>query len=247
MTVNRTVVPTLDTETNLLSTGGDMPDTHAYYWLAPYQYGGNRISSYRQNLEFSVSWVVMRGDTSGIPTQVPDVILIGSNGLRIGSGTSPYHTRDNLTLSIPLEESHFYMIPSDITDIEPEEDETDYNYRGGDVSKEQFLSVLTDVKHVLLRARYHTDQAETSLSYARLETGTTEDISGSGELLDNIEQCVCPPGYRGLSCESCEFGYSRVVPEGGTHAQCLPCDCNAHAATCDAVTGQCSVRVFFPR
>uniref|UniRef100_A0A8D8X2U9 Laminin subunit alpha-1 n=1 Tax=Cacopsylla melanoneura TaxID=428564 RepID=A0A8D8X2U9_9HEMI len=240
MNVNRTVVPTLDTETNLLSTGGDIPDTHAYYWLAPHQYGGNRISSYRLNLEFSVSWVVMRGDTSGIPTQVPDVILIGSNGLRLGSGTSQYHTRDNLTLSVPLQESHFYTIGSDIADITPEEEDTDYIYRGDDVSKEQFLSVLIDVKHVLLRAKYHTDQAETSLSYARLETGTTEDISGSNDLLDNIEQCVCPLGYRGLSCESCEFGYSRVVPESGGHAQCLPCDCNAHAATCDPVTGQCS-------
>ena len=24
-----------------------------------------------------------------------------------------------------------------------------------------------------------------------------------------VEQCFCPPGYEGLSCESCSYGYTR--------------------------------------
>ncbi|XP_026686393.1 laminin subunit alpha-1-like [Diaphorina citri] len=163
----------------------------------------------------------------------------GSNGLRIGSGNSQYDSRDNLTLSLPLLESHFYHIPPGLNDIIAEFTSEEM-YMGGAVTKEQFLSVLTDVKHVLLRAKYHTDQAETSLSWARLETGS-EDPSGQGELLDNIEQCTCPLGYRGLSCESCDFGYARVLPDNEhRHAVCTLCDCNKHAATCDPMSGQCS-------
>ena len=26
-----------------------------------------------------------------------------------------------------------------------------------------------------------------------------------------VEQCFCPPGYEGLSCESCSYGYTRDV------------------------------------
>ncbi|KAI5705223.1 hypothetical protein M8J75_013109 [Diaphorina citri] len=243
MNANSTVMPSLDTDTNLMSIGNnEIPDTETYYWLAPQQYTGNRIGSYSLNLEFSVSWIVMRGDTSGIPTQVPDIILIGSNGLRIGSGNSQYDSRDNLTLSLPLLESHFYHIPPGLNDIIAEFTSEEM-YMGGAVTKEQFLSVLTDVKHVLLRAKYHTDQAETSLSWARLETGS-EDPSGQGELLDNIEQCTCPLGYRGLSCESCDFGYARVLPDNEhRHAVCTLCDCNKHAATCDPMSGQCSACV----
>ena len=45
-------------------------------------------------------------------------------------------------------------------------------------------------------------------------------------------------GYTGLSCETCDYGYTRVnnTLYRGT---CVKCDCNGHAETCDPVTRKC--------
>ena len=55
-----------------------------------------------------------------------------------------------------------------------------------------------------------------------------------------IEECECPAGYAGLSCEECAFGYARIPPlpplptggGGGLLGQCVACQCNGHAASC---------------
>ena len=79
MSVSRTVHPIVDTETKLLSVGYyEWPDVESYFWLAPEQYQGKLLASYGSNVSFSVSWVVMRGDTSGRPTVGPDMVLIVS-------------------------------------------------------------------------------------------------------------------------------------------------------------------------
>lgn len=56
----------------------------------------------------------------------------------------------------------------------------------------------------------------------------------------SVEQCQCPPGYNGLSCEYCAPGYYRISsgPHGG---YCVPCQCNGHAEECDVNTGVCIV------
>ena len=54
-----------------------------------------------------------------------------------------------------------------------------------------------------------------------------------GERAKGIEQCACPPGYAGLSCEDCAFGYVRRNSSRRGEFECLACQCNGHAATCD--------------
>jgi laminin alpha 1/2 len=79
LAVSRTVLPSLDTETKQLSVGNyELPGVESYFWLAPENYHGNLLTSYGSNVSFSVSWVVMRGDTSGRPTVGPNMVLIVS-------------------------------------------------------------------------------------------------------------------------------------------------------------------------
>jgi len=79
LSVSRTVPPIIDTETKQLSVGYyEWPGVESYFWLAPEEYRGNLLTSYGSNVSFSVSWVVMRGDTSGRPTVGPDIALIVS-------------------------------------------------------------------------------------------------------------------------------------------------------------------------
>lgn len=80
-----------------------------------------------------------------------------------------------------------------------------------------------------------------SLAFASMETG----VAGlGGTAVGYLEQCDCPTGYKGLSCELCDFGFARILSEdadGRQHAVCSKCNCNGHAETCHPVTGQCGV------
>jgi hypothetical protein len=55
-----------------------------------------------------------------------------------------------------------------------------------------------------------------------------------------VEQCQCPVGHHGLSCEDCDVGYMRS--EGGLYlGNCEPCSCHGHSNECDPETGICIV------
>lgn len=53
-----------------------------------------------------------------------------------------------------------------------------------------------------------------------------------------VEQCSCPRGYKGLSCEDCDTGYTRSV-QGVYLGLCEPCNCNGHSNECDPDSGVC--------
>lgn len=52
----------------------------------------------------------------------------------------------------------------------------------------------------------------------KLGTAVPED-TGLG-LATLVEQCICPPGYDGLSCQRCAGGHSRQINNG--RVQCVP-------------------------
>lgn len=84
-----------------------------------------------------------------------------------------------------------------------------------------------------------------SLVSAVLEMGVE---GSSGTEVTHLEKCACPTGYEGLSCESCDFGYTRIIPDSSSprqHPVCTKCNCFGHAATCDPVTGACGVCILF--
>lgn len=79
----------------------------------------------------------------------------GSNGLRLGYGTQEFH-ETNVTISIPLQEKGWYHILDNVKDIATRLRRTEY--KGEEVSRYQFMTVLADIKHLLLRAKFNTDQ-----------------------------------------------------------------------------------------
>ncbi|XP_017770697.1 PREDICTED: laminin subunit alpha-1-like, partial [Nicrophorus vespilloides] len=235
ISVSEVEEPTLD-EHDMISVGNyEIPGIEAYYWLAPEVYLGNKLEAYGGELVFKVHWVVMRGDTSGKPTTGPNVILVGRNGMRIACGDEPY-TDGDMTFRITLAEFEdtWYHVPGDVKDIVTRLRRTEY--KGDFVTRAQFLSVLTDVKHVMLRAKFHTDQIEGSLEEAYISVGDYKDGYGP------VEECSCPSGYTGLSCESCQYGHVRIISNTSSHQQigfCAKCDCNGHSSSCNLDTGEC--------
>ncbi|GBO45527.1 Laminin subunit alpha, partial [Araneus ventricosus] len=70
-----------------------------------------------------------------------------------------------------------------------------------------------------------------------MDTATDNYIADAPQAL-RVEQCHCPPSYRGSSCEECAPGYYRSKT-GPYLGYCVPCQCNGHAQTCDVNTGKC--------
>ena len=58
---------------------------------------------------------------------------------------------------------------------------------------------MAQIDTFLIRATYHTIMATTTLRDLSLDTAVPQSTGQSVAAI--VEQCRCPPGYTGLSCE----------------------------------------------
>lgn len=100
---------------------------------------------------------------------------------------------------------------------------------GSVLLRDSLLQVLAQLDFILITA-LDSVTVSSAVTAAHYSSATA---AGSRAL--PIEQCSCPPGYAGLSCERCSPGYYR---RNGT---CVPCNCNSRSAFCDEFTGVCLV------
>lgn len=229
------LVPSVCDDTRYLTYSMyEMSDVESIYWTAPQGYLGNRLTSYSSRLSIHVSWVTIRGDTSGKPTVGPNVILCGRNGFTIAHGNGEFSGDSSATINITLDENGWYLLTEDLLTMKTSQRSHHSQHQRRNITRGQFLSILSSLEALLIRASFHTDQVETSLERAIIYTGGNQ-LGGTSAT--RIEQCVCPSGYTGLSCESCEFGYIRTF-ENDT-LNCKPCPCNGHSASCDLQSGGC--------
>lgn len=61
------------------------------------------------------------------------------------------------------------------------------------------MMVLADLDDILIRASYSTEMRSSSISDISMEVAVP-NYSGLAQALE-VEQCRCPPGYQGLSCQ----------------------------------------------
>ncbi|KAI1284885.1 Laminin subunit alpha-2 [Halotydeus destructor] len=214
-----------------LAIANDEMHVENYYWDAPHEYLGSKLYSYGGDLKFNIGYIVARGDTSGIYTQDADVILQGGpKNVRIGyNWKKPTKDEGGRTvISVPLREQGWFKI-------------AEGGKRGRKtvpVSREEFALITNNLKRMLIRAKFHTDQVEGSLYQVDMEQASEK--ADPGQPMVGTEQCECPPGYAGLSCELCAPGYRRVN-NTLMNGKCEKCDCNGHAPSCDPYTGKCAL------
>lgn len=210
----------------------ELPEARTVYWSAPNSYLGNLLTSYGSSLDVHIAWVIVRGDTSGSIMTGPSVVLCGSNGMQIAIGEDSFTTQTKATIRVSLEEDGWYHLANGGIRSQQAPGEA--------VTRVQFMSILVDIEAILIRGSFHTDQVETLFISGSLYSGETMTTSDQKRVLSLVEECHCPPGYAGHSCEACAFGFARVF-ENNTEriGKCHQCDCNGHAPDCDVLHNVC--------
>ncbi|KAI6183632.1 Basement membrane proteoglycan [Aphelenchoides bicaudatus] len=182
------------------------------YWKLPIKFAGDKVTSYGGNLNY-----VFRCSGSGQQNRNADVIVRGNNVVLHHTSREQHQTDRDNSVSIPITEQSFTRADGQAS------------------SREDLLMALADVDEILVKATCVEDTSSSSLVSVSMDYA---EPYGTGELALDVEQCRCPEGYVGPSCEDCAPGYSRV--QGGPYlGQCVKCDCNGHATQCDAQYGTC--------
>ncbi|RZB41729.1 basement membrane-specific heparan sulfate proteoglycan core protein, partial [Asbolus verrucosus] len=196
------------------------PNVH--YWSLPSRYLGNKITSYGGYLRYTLRYVPLPGGQSS-RNSAADVELISANQINL-----LYYAREPVqptgtpqTFVVPLLEQYWQR--SD----------------GQRADREHLLMALADLEAIYIKATYNTNTRETALISVSLDIAN-EYNTGSSERALAVEQCQCPEGYKGLSCEDCDVGYTRA-DEGIYLGLCERCNCNGYSNECDPETGACFV------
>ncbi|XP_024875337.1 basement membrane-specific heparan sulfate proteoglycan core protein-like isoform X2 [Temnothorax curvispinosus] len=189
-----------------------------YYWQLPSIFLGDQITSYGGNLKYTVRYVPSPGGQSS-RNNAADVELISANDINLlyYSRESP-EPNSQQSFTVPLLEQYWQR--------------TD----GTQADREHLLMALADVRAIKIKATYTTHTDEAALSFVSLDTAEKYN-TGKARAVE-VEECTCPAGYRGLSCEDCDVGYTRAI-EGLYLGICEACNCNNHSNQCDPESGTC--------
>ncbi|XP_032903838.1 basement membrane-specific heparan sulfate proteoglycan core protein isoform X7 [Amblyraja radiata] len=200
----------------LLYKGFSLLPENNFYWRLPHQYLGNKVTSYGGRLRYTLSY-----DSGFRGTAVPDadVQIIGNDITLVTYHAHQLRPRETMSFEVTFKEQ-LWKRPD-----------------GQPATREHLLMVLADLDEVLIRATYSTDMISASLSDVSMEIAVPFYTSlGQAQ---EVEECHCPQGYHGLSCQDCAPGYTRT--SGGLYlGHCERCECNGHSDACHPETGACS-------
>ncbi|XP_049279689.1 basement membrane-specific heparan sulfate proteoglycan core protein isoform X5 [Anopheles funestus] len=192
-----------------------------FYWRLPTQFLGNKLTSFGGSLNYTLRYTPH--SSGGVSrNNSPDVVLHSSNKIKL------HHYRNNNGISPYGSSTHSVAI---------EEDEWQNYEDGNTVTREYLLMALANVSDIFIKATYNTVSNEAALSHVSLDIARDTPY-GSGVRAWPVEQCQCPVGFIGLSCEDCAPGYFKGE-QGIYLGLCEPCACNGHSSECDSQTGVC--------
>uniref|UniRef100_H3D4F7 Heparan sulfate proteoglycan 2 n=1 Tax=Tetraodon nigroviridis TaxID=99883 RepID=H3D4F7_TETNG len=186
------------------------------FWTLPRQFLGNKAHSYGGSLKYKVRYTLARGSSEVV--ERPDVILVGNGRRLVYRRGSPTPARVANQKEIKFTEDNWQ------------------HSNGRSVTRQDLMMTLANLDSISIRTVYDSHMVSAALSDVVMDTTTVEfSILGHAK---NVEECRCPPGYYGLSCETCSPGFERV--SGGSYlGTCAGCNCNGHASACDPVNGHC--------
>ncbi|XP_039962556.1 basement membrane-specific heparan sulfate proteoglycan core protein isoform X2 [Bactrocera tryoni] len=188
------------------------------YWSLPAPFLGDKITAYGGKLSYNLSYNPLPGGLMSRNT-APDVVISGEDITIIHYRKAGVNPSQPSSYSVPIIESAWQRPDGQV------------------VNREHLLMALSKIDAIYIKATYTTSTKDGQLTQVSLDIATQNNI-GTPRAYE-VEECRCPVGYIGLSCERCAPGYKRLS-EGGLYlGVCIPCECNGHSDQCDAETGTC--------
>lgn len=150
------------------------------YWKLPAKFLGNKITSYGGQLKY-----VFRYSGSGTLNGEAEVVLRGNDiTLHYSNRNHRVEADRENTIVVPILESAWQR-----SDGQP-------------ATREHLLMALADLDDVLIKLSYLSEPSSSSLIDVQLEHASAH---GHGALALEVEECQCPVGYVGTSCEVSRF------------------------------------------
>ncbi|KAM9552660.1 laminin subunit alpha-1-like isoform 1-T1 [Salvelinus alpinus] len=215
--------PLIDEDNNLIIPNITMIQSYRFVstWAAPESFLGKRLTSYGGFLSYSVAYDISVDNVDkSLPSQF-DLIIEGN-------GRTLRQMPPRQLLLMPLREHHVSveLVPQGFVDL----------HTGQRVDRDELMTALADVAGLRIRGHLNAS-AEGELRLSTVSLDMVDINSTNTVQARDVEQCECPLGYSGTSCESCSSGFYRVggILFGGN---CLQCECNNHATECD-INGVC--------
>ncbi|CAM9797951.1 unnamed protein product, partial [Bubo scandiacus] len=187
-----------------------------YYWVLPAPFAGDKVTSYGGELRYTVTHRAPAGAQPLL--RQPDVLLQGNGILLEHFSDAKPASGVPTTVTVPFRERAWRRAD------------------GRDATREHLLMALADVDLFMIRASYSDQPEESRLADVSLDVAVPH-ATGRPPALE-VEDCACPPGYRGASCQDCDTGYTRSTA-GLYLGTCEPCQCHGHAGECHPETGVC--------
>ncbi|CAG2056367.1 unnamed protein product, partial [Timema podura] len=188
------------------TSSAESPSDNTYlYFSLPENYNGNQLKSYGGYLKYTVNY-----EGQGRPISAPNVILSG-NGYVLTHRSRDAPAGRDTEVTVRIFYGEWYKAgspqPGDRLNVL--------------ATREEIMMALGDTTHVLISVlfkqfplQYHQDRSMLMVLYWTLQYSTlpwtllvfaTRDMGQA----TFVEECRCPAGYTGLSCEQCAPGYNR--------------------------------------
>lgn len=193
------------------------------YWSLPADFLGDQSASYGSDLTF-----IQRYTFASAPEfeyfEDSNVEITGGNLLLFYVGSVPQRIGSLVESRVPLKEGNWQVSQLSTPD------------RVSPAARFHMLQALSDIQKIHIRAKLYSDPSMLALRSVSMGSGQVQrpPPTSAVQLLTQIEQCFCPEGYGGSSCQSCQLGYTRW--EG----KCTRCSCHGHSDTCDPETLTCA-------
>lgn len=186
-----------------------LPNSAAFL-QAPEQYLGNRLGSYLQFI--TITWESLVGAET---TTQFDIILTGNN-IELGASFPNNVLVGTEILQILLHESFGWY----------------HTTTNQAASADDMQTVLSQLEGLYITASFNSSIILSTVHLDTVEEGVSDAVTAT---VPWVEQCDCPVGYSGLSCQQCSLGYMRALS-----GSCELCQCNGFSDTCDPETGICT-------
>ncbi|GAB0182708.1 laminin subunit alpha-1 [Grus japonensis] len=164
-------------------------NTETFYWRLPEQFQGDQLMAYGGKLRYTVAFYALDG--FGTSNFEPQILMKGGHTSKLV-----------IYVDIPSPENG---VRTD-KEVEMKEDSWKYFNSVSDepVLRSDFMSVLSNVEYILIKAAYGQGLQQSRIANISMEIAVKFEEMHLGRARAHlVEQCRCPAGYAGLSCQNC--------------------------------------------